>query len=313
MGAVTDPNLILSLRTDNPYLIDLFELPQNKRRHAPPTRLDGKSRTRESTPSMDRNCTVQQIHQLCLTFDQPPRRISQGFLFGTDKSCDVILANAKGKYGISGYHFSITFDDEGRIVLEDNSKNGTAVTDDDKSDPKFERNSSWVLIPGKIFTVHLTSDLFFDIEVAQHDPSDRLYRVNVDSYLEKKRKVACLKSVLEDRSLTHTQMQNTSQDQSTYEFIEVLKGGRPHMLGSGGFGQVFLMEDARTGKRYAQKRYSGSTCAKEHDILLRASHVSTTSGSFRVIVNNPDDDNRDTLFVMCNSKAALISRMETAN
>ncbi len=72
----------------------------------------------------------------------------RGYLFGTDpQACDILLGYRGGK-GISGRHFCITFDDQGRVVLRDSSIWGTAVSYDVQAKDEVRHHFSWLLAPG---------------------------------------------------------------------------------------------------------------------------------------------------------------------
>lgn len=83
---------------------------------------------------------------LRLAFSQRPKN-GEGFLIGTDESCDIVLPKAPG---ISRRHCALTFDEESRLVLRDTSKNGTAVWYDHSSNGD-RRGYSWVLSSGAAY------------------------------------------------------------------------------------------------------------------------------------------------------------------
>ncbi|KAG5975112.1 hypothetical protein E4U55_007853 [Claviceps digitariae] len=81
-----------------------------------------------------------------IRLDKIPRS-NHGITFGCSAKCDVILPNFPG---ISNRHFSLTFDDEGRLIARDmGSESGTIITiityDGKVTDSR--RNFSWIVQP----------------------------------------------------------------------------------------------------------------------------------------------------------------------
>lgn len=144
-----DPsNLIFVLRAVSDFAAAVFSDPHNEQYYVPPVaRSPLPSLSREATPATNvgddldlsglqelapvyhiPNCVGRRdlSHQLQFTFEQRPKDISEGFVFGSNpKLCDVLLGSPDE--GISGSHFRITFDDDDRLVLIDSSTRGTAV------------------------------------------------------------------------------------------------------------------------------------------------------------------------------------------
>ncbi|CAN8106203.1 unnamed protein product [Discula destructiva] len=75
-----------------------------------------------------------------LRFGRGPRT-GRGFVFGMAFSCDVILPP---KRGLSNQHFAIIFDDLGRLLVRDFSRNGTAVAYDGRGQ-YVRRNFDWII------------------------------------------------------------------------------------------------------------------------------------------------------------------------
>lgn len=102
-----------------------FALPENNDRHL--FKSAGESSSSNPNVSsrafMNRESTddhkIQSLKSasIGLYFNQQPKDITRGFVFGSDpRSCDVLLANTKGT-GISANHFSISIDWASRIPI----------------------------------------------------------------------------------------------------------------------------------------------------------------------------------------------------
>ncbi|KAJ9624469.1 hypothetical protein H2203_005204 [Taxawa tesnikishii (nom. ined.)] len=128
-----DANIIITLVASK-FAEQAFALPCNNTRYLspvlPPATLSEPG-SREGTPfpNAQADNTTHAAHRLHLTFDQPPKCMQKGYVFGTDpRRCDILLGKRRGQGSISGEHFSITFDDDGRVILRDSSRCGTAVS-----------------------------------------------------------------------------------------------------------------------------------------------------------------------------------------
>lgn len=76
-----------------------------------------------------------------ITLDVIPKT-SYGIVFGCDLQNDVVLPDV---CGVSGHHFSITFDDKKRLILRDlNSTSGTEVTYGDTAEG-FRSDFTWIV------------------------------------------------------------------------------------------------------------------------------------------------------------------------
>ncbi|QPC71839.1 hypothetical protein HYE68_002591 [Fusarium pseudograminearum] len=79
-----------------------------------------------------------------LSFDSPPKRPGS-FVLGSDPStCDIVLPTLPG---IDARHCELSFDAEGRLVLNDYSQAGTQVWYDWESNGD-QTDYSWILSPG---------------------------------------------------------------------------------------------------------------------------------------------------------------------
>ena len=154
VSKMEDPNLIATLIPTDEYKLteNAFCLKQNQGRYLPPTRRIKEGPTissREATPAGEHpnndHCNYDSTHRLQLTFSEKPKDASKGYSFGTDsKKCDIVLGN-RGAHGISGLHFSITFDDKKRLILRDSSTNGTAVSYSGQARKEVRHHFTWIL------------------------------------------------------------------------------------------------------------------------------------------------------------------------
>src|SRR5436190_19970934 len=121
-----DPNLILSIRAVDPLAAQALCLSHNKDRYLHSCGGGFDISSREPTPFSSQELE-DSYPRLRLTFDKRPKDISKGFVFGSDsKRCDILLGNRRG--GVSGEHFCITFNAQGRLVLIDTSSGCTAAS-----------------------------------------------------------------------------------------------------------------------------------------------------------------------------------------
>ncbi|PGG96978.1 serine/threonine protein kinase [Helicocarpus griseus UAMH5409] len=187
-------------------------------------------------------------HELRLGFNKPPKNITRGFAFGTEpERCDVLLAPKRRQGGISGVHFYITFDREGRVVLRDQSTRKTSVSYDGWGAQHRRRNFRWILFPQTVrtSTVHLPGSFALEIIAPPvHHVCKTKYKNNVQSYLE-----ASSSTELGLGGLYFDSMITTRPDSPTDGpiYFPIKK------LGEGGFGMVRLVVDVSTGVEYASK------------------------------------------------------------
>ncbi|KAM0420922.1 hypothetical protein ACHAPT_011312 [Fusarium lateritium] len=123
-----------------------------------------------------------------LTFDAAPKR-SGSFVLGTDPAtCDVVLPPLSG---IDARHCELSFDAEGRLVLNDFSERGTQVWYDWESNGD-QTDYTWILSSGAQHgfpsTVQrITVDIQgvrFQIVVNDHSDDWDAYHEKVDEFLQ---------------------------------------------------------------------------------------------------------------------------------
>ncbi|KAF4467461.1 hypothetical protein FALBO_5661 [Fusarium albosuccineum] len=124
--------------------------------------------------------------QLC--FDSPPKRPGS-FVLGTDPTtCDIVLPQMAG---IDARHCALSFDAEGRLVLNDFSECGTQVWYDWESNGD-QTDYTWILSSGSehgfpSMVQRITVDIQgvrFQIVVNDHSADWEAYHEKVDEFLQ---------------------------------------------------------------------------------------------------------------------------------
>ena len=242
-------------------------------------------------------------HQLRFTFEQKPKNIQDGYVFGSNpKTCDVILG--RPEHGISGSHFRITFDEQCRLVLIDLSTNGTAVSyngqarkDKRKNPPdrtrrkprKKSNDFTWILFPelknkrvviGEDIEEFPNAPIFeFLVEVADPGKPDTYLR---HTYLQEIQTAIPFGLNLDSHPTTAGQTESHSPRQRPSQrpiWIDLEEIGR------GEFGTVYQAVDVSTAVIYAAKMFlrSGKDSRERWDrevaILRKISHVKIISRS----------------------------------
>ena len=107
-----DSRLIVTLKAYGTTVERAWNRPQNRDRCLPASESVADISSRESTPAVG-----QPKSQIQLTFDNKPRDLEKGFVFGSDpRICDVFLGE-RGT-GFSGQQFYITFNKGGEVVFK---------------------------------------------------------------------------------------------------------------------------------------------------------------------------------------------------
>ncbi|EEH04567.1 serine/threonine-protein kinase [Histoplasma capsulatum G186AR] len=249
-----DPNLIMTITGPAGHPAECIKLPHNSSRYITP--LGDNQDTRSRSPSAeyfeedgnDSGYNDEPRGSLQLTFNNPPKDITRGFVFGTEKKiCDVLLARRK-RQGISGVHFCITFESENHLVLRDISTKNTAVSYNRWGEKYKRRGFKWILNldnePRKI-SIHLFDGFRLDITLPNHASCLKEYYENVNSYVKESQDSVLALGGLNVPSQDPTR-QRTPLDDPIYFPLRI--------IGSGTYGTVWKVIDVSTGISYASKK-----------------------------------------------------------
>ena len=268
---VNDPRLIVTLEAVSPTAERAWNRPQNQDRCLPASESVVDISSRESTPAVG-----QPGSQIQLTFNDKPKNLEKGFVFGSDpKICDVFLGERGA--GFSGQQFCIAFNERGEVIFKNTSRKEAQVNYNSENPPR--RNQfTWILFDtykNIEITMGEEDDLIFKVEW----PKNRKfclaeYEAHRDAYFEERRSALPQLSQLgmESQQTTavptaqHSPRQKPSGQQPIYLLEEE--------LGHGGFGTVHKAVDVSTGDVYAAKKFHHGNWKKEVDILMSLSHVS---------------------------------------
>ena len=239
--------------------------------------------SRETTPSgpLEDNDGISGDHRyegLVLSFEQPPKNLERGFVFGTNpRTCDVLLNNDKD-LGISRDHFSISFDDHGRLLFTDFSSNGTAVAFNGQNQWKWRRRFSWILFPDlKEISVIIKRDwntrnkaFRLVLKLADHSSCRQKYRMRVQAYLDASKEAMPPVNQLGVQTETSTAQPSRSWSPHSRDPIYF----REKNIGEGEFGTVYKVVNVSNEKVYAMKRFRPRTeFAREIEIMRGVKHV----------------------------------------
>ena len=250
-----DPNLIGTLTAVDGYAEESILLPDNLERCLPGNG-DGSS-SRDPTPGPEQEYRPS---QLVLRLDYRPKDIAKGFVFGTNpQHCDVELSSMIGKgrnsqrNKIGGQHFQITFDDQNRLILNDTSYWGTAVSYNGQA-RKERRNQpfTWILFPdGWKIQIHVLKDAFiFELKLATHKGCQAEYEANLQSYMaDKQTALPPIENIGFGgyESTARPSQSLTPRKGSIYIWKQE--------LGTGSCGRVDLLINVSDGSEHAQKRF----------------------------------------------------------
>lgn len=293
-----DPNIIATLvatESESHLARRAFTLAHNRDRYLPPLLETSHSSSRESTPFSDHAQEHDKVHtadRFELTFDKPPKKPRDGFVFGWNSDCDIQLLDKNNiqpedRYSvqkISRRHFSITFDAQRRVVLRDTSTNGTSVSYDGQAQNEVRSHFTWIIFPNYrsiIFQIP-KAGVSFRIQLSEHKTCEAQYFANIDSvFAERKRS--------QESELTSPVHNLRVRSRTTSTVLSEAATPRQgpiyllrEVLGQGTFGKVYKVVDVSTGEFYAGKTFYRPDWAREVGIMKKAAHVSALSVSQRV-------------------------------
>ncbi|KJZ70488.1 hypothetical protein HIM_10117 [Hirsutella minnesotensis 3608] len=216
---------------------------------------------RESTRSPERPSAPAYYHYLpCLElkFSDTPRT-SRGIVFGCGPNSDVVLPDIPS---ISYHHFSLTFDEERRLIVRDwGSFVGTEVTYDNEGQG-LRSNFRWIVgghdVPNRkesiIITVHET--ISFQVVTTQHDIMSQAYVEKVDRFC---RGTGTAEDLLDDLNFPDrgTERSTGAHTPATEEIYLRKK------LGEGSFGVVTHFWNVSDGSEYALKEPPAKAIRKQ--------------------------------------------------
>ena len=268
---VNDPRLIVTLEAVSPTAERAWNRPQNQYRCLPASESIADISSRESTPAV-----YQPKSQVQLAFDNKPKDLEKGFVFGSDpRICDVFLGERGA--GFSGQQFCITFNERGEVIFKNMSRKKAQV-DYKGEDPSRRNQFTWILFDTyeniKI-TIGEKEDLIFKVEWPKNRKYCRAeYEAHRDAYFEERRNAFPPLSQLDMETQQTTAMltaqHSPGQEPPGQEPIYLLE----EELGRGSFGTVHKAVDVSTGDVHAAKKFNRGDWKKEVDILMSLSHVS---------------------------------------
>lgn len=261
-----DPNIIATLILCGAPAENICCLPHNLRLQLTPPRIRTKVAPR-----------------LQLTFREGPNVPQNGYSFGTNPQCDVWLGESGD--GISRQHFCISFDMERNLVLKDTSQRGTKVSYGGEGD--LRQDFTWILDiykehPSKAKYIRVkVDDVKFEIEVPNHEDCSE-YKNNVDDFLRKGRdSVLTLNAfgidTIKDTRIMRPSLFKSEEPSKDPFYLKIQR------IGTGAFGEVWMVINVSTGKDYARKTFFRSglesetwlkVVKNEIEIMHKYKHVS---------------------------------------
>ena len=268
---MNDPRLIVTLEAVSPTAERAWNRPQNQDRCLPASESVADISSRESTPAVGQTAS-----QIQLTFDDKPKNLEKGFVFGSDpRICDVFLGERGA--GFSGQQFCITFNERGEVIFKNKSRKEAQVNYNGEN-PSRRTQFTWILFDtykNIEITVGDKNDLFFKVKWPENrDSCLAEYETHRDAYFEERRNAFPPLSQLDMETQQPTAMPTAQhsprQKPPGQEPIYLLE----EELGRGGFGTVHKAVDVSTGDVHAAKKFHHGDWKKEVDILMSLSHVS---------------------------------------
>ncbi|CAH0042792.1 unnamed protein product [Clonostachys rhizophaga] len=103
---------------------------------------------------------------------------SKGITFGSHQNCGVVLPKHDS---ISKFHFSLTFDDQDRLIIRDHSINGTEVKYGEQG-AGLRSKRQWILNDPKLPSEFRPGVISFDVSVRLMMSAEELYKKVVDRF-----------------------------------------------------------------------------------------------------------------------------------
>lgn len=208
---------------------------------------------------------------------------SAGFSFGRNSDrCDILLTHENTELRISNVHFRIYLKQDGILMLQDTSTNGTIVDQNHvRRDGKYGTTSTQMLVPGSVITIMTkpASAVKFVVRVPprEGDVFDR-FKQNVIKYFERIKGIR--PSALDNDGFLVPQTQSHGMHWNGGVHYNVTG-----QLGKGAFATVYTLATKKDGQIFAckeldkrrmmQSRGRGGESIVDHEIRImeRLHHV----------------------------------------
>ncbi|KAE8149199.1 kinase-like domain-containing protein [Aspergillus avenaceus] len=183
--------------------------------------------------------------------------LGQGFCFGRNKSrCDLLLSGDNNSKRISNIHFRVYLTDDGIIMLEDLSTNGTIV--DNYRLRKSQKDNSRMLTNGSVIQVmngdQTSEEVRFVIRIPNREGFSMQYTENLLRYFESMQKHRTGHAHLKPR---HASVQPVLQFSGPNTYGMHWTGGPTYnvtgQVGKGAFATVYKLATKQHGAVYAAK------------------------------------------------------------
>ncbi|KAI9730165.1 MAG: hypothetical protein M1818_008259 [Claussenomyces sp. TS43310] len=205
-----------------------------------------------------------------------------GFVFGRDKRrCDLVLGETESVRRISNVHFRIYYDENGTLMLEDQSTNGTLIEGHllrgaEKFRAKGHKNRH-TLENGTVISFpsnRCDEELKFIVRIPQRDEKyEDLYRMNLVSYFDRRSalrqqkidaKAAALvqgnairigeaPDIFANRHAVTQTPNQSSRSRYTREWRGGSKYNKVRIIGKGAFASVYMITTKFDGTPFAAK------------------------------------------------------------
>ncbi|KAI1271484.1 kinase-like domain-containing protein [Xylaria sp. FL0933] len=181
---------------------------------------------------------------LRVTTDDEPKSTSVGYMFGSDKDvCDILVAN-DSKSGVSKMHFALQIEmpsGHGTLIFKSHARHGTRISTAELY-RKLIQTQRAICENDRELRVYAGGHEI-RIQFPNHHAHEDQWQKNWWDY--------CRRYSRQVPALNHLRIKSASTVSISWE-------GRYHLgdeIGSGNFGSVRIVTDARTGERYAAKTW----------------------------------------------------------